>query len=86
MKVLQFIFIANVLFLSYGLEIKQPNLQIVDAEYDPDPTEVAWERVNNGTGILSRSKSTLELFCTAEYPIQWKITGFVVRRKKILKY
>ncbi len=76
MRLLLLFVAANMFLLSKGLE--KPRLHVVE-DYDSETGENPWKRVNNRTGILSRSKDTLELFCTASYPVQWKITGFVVR-------
>jgi len=78
MKLLWLLLVANVVLICNGLDAEQPDLQVVPEPMDESDPIVKWEKVNDGAGIFSRSKSTLELFCTAAYPIQWAITGFVV--------
>ena len=47
---------------------------------DSETKEVIWDwiSVHNDTGVYSNPKGSLNLSCTAPYPIEWNVEGYVV--------
>jgi hypothetical protein len=79
---LLFLLINSLVFAQQSKSEIPPQLHHYDKiGYDEDKTVVVseWKSVNNGTGVYGNPKGILNLTCTAPYPIQWRIDGFIVR-------